>query len=280
MHSFNRGIAAAAIAFAASLVGMWLQHAVSDPILIDAKSTVGSMVGLFTLLLALVLGLLVWTAFAVYTTQQSEALSLGPIVAEIDVTMTEYGRDCSGGRARLIDALDRAHARFFGDRTHGPEAFTFEETWETLAGMDSYFDSLDPTTDRQKRLLQLARDRARQLADTQMLMARQLFNPLPPFLLIIVVLWAAALFLGNDLVAKINVVSVASHLVGGRRGRQRHLPHPRIEFALYRRGPPVLGRRRPPAGDPESEAGRRESRTGFGRSRSLKRPATDGQWRG
>jgi hypothetical protein len=60
----------------------------------------------------------------------------------------------------------------------------------------------------------LARDRARQLADTQMLMARQLARPLPPFLLITVVLWAAALFLGNGVVAKINVVSIVSHLIG------------------------------------------------------------------
>jgi len=214
MNSLRQAVLAAVAAFAASVVGMLLQSVVPDAVLSDAKGTVGSMVGLFTLLLALVLGLLVWTAFSVYTTQQAEALSLGPVIAELDVAMTEYGPEGAGGRAGLIAALERARIRFFGDARHGPQAFTFEETRDTMAGMDAYFDSLEPKTDRQKRLLQTARDRARQVAETQMLMARQLFNPLPRFLLIIVVLWAAALFLGNGLIAKTNAVAIGAHVVG------------------------------------------------------------------
>jgi hypothetical protein len=214
MHSLKRAIAAGAITFAASVVGMLLQYVLPEQILNDAKGPVGAMVGLFTLLLALVLGLLIWTAFSVYTTQQSEALSLAPVVAELDVAMDEYGPEGAGGRAGLIAALERARVRFFGDQKHGPQAFTFEETRATMAGMDSYFDSLQPATDRQRRLLGLARDLAKEVAQTTMLMARQLYNPLPPFLLMIVVLWSAALFLGNGLVAKTNPVSIGAHLFG------------------------------------------------------------------
>jgi hypothetical protein len=63
--------------------------------------------------------------------------------------------------------------------------------------MSGYFDSLESATDIQQRLLDSARDLARKFADTQMLMARQLVNPLPPFLLTVVVLRASVLFLGN-----------------------------------------------------------------------------------
>jgi hypothetical protein len=45
-------------------------------------------------------------------------------------------------------------------------------------------------------------------------MARQLHNPLPPFLLVIVVLWASAIFLGNGLIAKQNPIAVGAHLIG------------------------------------------------------------------
>jgi hypothetical protein len=213
MHSLKRAIAVAAVTFGASVVGMVLQFVVPASILTDAKGTVGAMVGLVTLLLALVLGLLVWTAFSVYTTQQAEALSLGPVVVELDLALEEYGPEGAPGRAGLLAALERSRARFFGAEM-GPQSYTFEETRATMHGLNSYFDSLEPTTDKQRRLLASARDLAKQVAETQMLMARQLSNPLPPFLLIVVVLWAAALFLGNGLVATPNVVSIAAHLAG------------------------------------------------------------------
>jgi hypothetical protein len=214
MHSLKRAVATAVIAFAASVVGMLLQRVVPEPILSEAKGPVGAMLGLFTLLLALVLGLLIWTAFSVYTTQQTEALSLIPMVAELDRAMSEYGPEGTAGRPGMIVALERARVRFFGTRALGPQAFTFEETWETMAEMDRFFDSLQPTTDRQKHLLQSARIFAKQFADTQVLMARQLHNPLPPFLLVIVVLWASAIFLGNGLIAKQNPIAVGAHLIG------------------------------------------------------------------
>ena len=54
----------------------------------------------------------------------------------------------------------------------------------------------------------------KKFADTQMLMARQLANPFPPYVLIVVACWASALFLGNGLVATPNAVTVLAHLAG------------------------------------------------------------------
>jgi hypothetical protein len=75
------------------------------------------MVGLVTLLLALVLGLLVFTAFSVFTTQRDEAYSLGPLVVEADLALELYGPDAAGGRAGLRAALSgfggTSIARFF-----------------------------------------------------------------------------------------------------------------------------------------------------------------------
>ncbi|HZZ22334.1 MAG TPA: hypothetical protein VFE60_07065 [Roseiarcus sp.] len=59
-----------------------------------------------------------------------------------------------------------------------------------------------------------ARDLAKTFAETQMLMARQLSNPFPPHLLVVVVLWASLLFLGNGLAATPNAVTVSAHLLG------------------------------------------------------------------
>jgi hypothetical protein len=164
--------------------------------------------------LALVLGLLIFTAFSVFTTQQAEAQSLGPVVIEVDLALEQYGPGAAQGRAGLRAALERSRARFFGDAEHGPQTYTFEETRATLHGLNSYFDSLEPANDSQRQLLASARELAKKFAETQMLMARQLANPFPPFVLVVVVCWASALFLGNGLVATPNAVTVLAHLAG------------------------------------------------------------------
>ncbi|MBV8663411.1 MAG: hypothetical protein JO107_09940 [Hyphomicrobiales bacterium] len=200
--------------FGASVLGMLLQHVVPAQVLTDSKGAVGAMVGLITLLLALVLGLLVWTAFSGYTTQQAEAQALGPVVIELDVILEQYGPEAMRGRVGLREALGRSRKRFFGDLKRGPLAHTFEETRATMHWMNTYFDSLQPSTERQRQLLSSAQNLAKNFAQTQMLMTRQLSNPFPPFVLVVVVFWASALFFGNGLVATPNGVSVGAHLVG------------------------------------------------------------------
>jgi hypothetical protein len=214
MHSLKRSIVVALAIFGASVVGMLLQWLVPTQVLTDGKGTVAAMVGLFTLLLALVLGLLVYTSFAVFATQQTEAQSLGPLIVELDLALEQYGPEAATGRVGLRAALERSRARFFGNGERGPQSFTFEETRATLHGLNSYFDSLRPATEAQRQLLTTARDLAKRFAETQMLMARQLANPFPPEVLVVVVCWASALFLGSGLVAATNAVTVLAHLTG------------------------------------------------------------------
>ena len=214
MRALSQAAAVAAITFGASVVGMLLQWVVPADVLTASKGSVGAMVGLVTLLLALVLGLLVFTAFSVFTVQRDEAYSLGPIVAEVDLALELYGPEAVGGRAGLRSALQRSRARFFGTRQRGPQPFTFEEMRAIYLSQSGFFDRLKPVTDTQRALLATAKDQVRKLADTQMLMARQLASPFPPHVLTVVVCWAAALFLGNGLVAAPNAVSVLAHLAG------------------------------------------------------------------
>src|ERR1700727_2674434 len=122
MIPLYRAILVAAITFGASLVGMALQWEVPADVLTASKGSVGAMVGLITLLPALVLGFLVFTAFSVYATQQSEAQSLGPVIIELDLVLEEYGPDIVRVRRGLRDSLGRARRRFFGDVKHGVQA--------------------------------------------------------------------------------------------------------------------------------------------------------------
>lgn len=247
MHSYQRAIAVALATFGASVLGMALQLVVPAQVLADSKGTVGAMVGLITLLLALVLGLLVYTAFTVYTTQQAEAQGLGPVVIELDVILEEYGPDAMRGRVGLREALGRSRRRFFGDAKRGPQAHTFEETRATMHWMNTYFDSLQPSTERQRRLLISARDLAKTFAETQMLMARQLSNPFPP---------APARRGGPVGLPAFSRQRPRRHPerrhgLGAPLGRDRHrlrgFSHSGAEPSLFRRDPPFLRSPRPAA---------------------------------
>jgi hypothetical protein len=141
MDSLTRSIAVAVTTFGASVVGMALQWILPTQVLADSKGHCRRMVGLITLLLALVLGLLVFTAFSVFTTQQAEAQSLGPVVIELDVILEQYGPEAIRGRIGLREALGRSGRRFFGDMKHGPVAHIFEETRATLHWMNTYLDN-------------------------------------------------------------------------------------------------------------------------------------------
>ena len=176
MHSLNRAIVVALITFGASLVGMALQWVVPADVLTASKGSVGAMVGLVTLFLALVLGLLVFTAFSVFTTQRDEAYSLGPLVAEVDLALELYGPEAARGRAGLLAALRRSRARFFGDSERGPQPFTFEVMRAIFLSQNGFFDRLKPETETQRGLLEHGEgsgEKARRHADADGAPARQ-----------------------------------------------------------------------------------------------------------
>ncbi len=209
MNSLVRSAGVAIAAFACGVVGMLIQLTLPVQYVTEARGPVGAVVGLITLLLALVLGLLIWTAFSVFTTQQAEAQSLGPMILELDLALEKYGPEASVGRQRLREGLARSRERFFGE-----QAFTFEESRANMRGLADYFDGLRPETEAQKQNLATARQLATTVAQTQNLMARQLSNPVPSFLLIVVVCWSGALFLGNGLVSSPNALTVAAQAAG------------------------------------------------------------------
>ena len=214
MQNLKRSLIAVLATFGAGILGMTLAWLVPAQHLTEARGALGAIVGLVTLLLALVLGLLIWTAFGVYTTQRSQAQALGPIIIECDVSLEDYGPEALEGRKQLRAALARSRARFFGDSSRIPPPWTFDETRGTLGGMNRYFDGLRPTNDMQKSHLANARALANKYTQIQMEMARQLINPVPHFLLVIVVCWSVLIFLGNGLVSNLNPVTVGGYLAG------------------------------------------------------------------
>jgi hypothetical protein len=91
VNSTARTLIVACLTFASALVGFLVQRLLPVQYLTDAKGMVGSITGLVILLLALVLGLLVWTSYGVYTTQNTESQALGPTILQLDFALERYG---------------------------------------------------------------------------------------------------------------------------------------------------------------------------------------------
>ena len=102
MASFATASLVAAMIFASGLLGLLLQRLLPKPHTFDrSRDMISSVVGTTTLLLALVLGLLIWTAYGVYTAQKAGLESLVSGALQFDQALMEYGPEGSVGRALL-----------------------------------------------------------------------------------------------------------------------------------------------------------------------------------
>src|SRR6202453_155577 len=84
---------------AGGVLGLVLQRVLPERYTIDkARDMIGCVVGQLTLLLVLVNGLLIWTAYGVYSTQQTELQTIAARALEFDLEMRQHGPDAEGGR--------------------------------------------------------------------------------------------------------------------------------------------------------------------------------------
>jgi hypothetical protein len=214
VSSIARTLVVAVLTFMSGLVGFLLQWLLPVQYVADAKGMIGSIIGLVTLLLALVLGLLVWTSYGVYTNQNSVSQSLGPLILKLDFALEQYGPEARRGRDLLRAAVMRARERFWGSGGLSDGVSPYAQARADLHEITGFFTGLEPATDRQKQLILTATPYFTQVVETTLLMTRQLANPVPKLLIFVVVGWSALLFLSYGLLGTFNAVSVAAEALG------------------------------------------------------------------
>ena len=123
-----------------------------------SKDMIGAVAGLLTLLSALVLGLLIWTAYGVYAGQNIAIQTLAAKVLQFDLALKDYGPEASPARAQLRQGLAKSIDQVWGisesDRNFAANNFAAaiqsQRNWEAL------LKSLNPSTDAQKQALAAA----------------------------------------------------------------------------------------------------------------------------
>ena len=212
MNSFPRTLTIGLLIFVSALFGFLLQGLLPVQDVLDAKGMIGSMIGLVTLLLALVLGLLVWASYGVYTNQNTESQSLGPLILGLDFALEQYGPEADLGRDLLRAAVVRGRDRFWGGPTHGMPPYA--QLRADLHDIMGFFSGLEPVTEQQKQLIMTAMPNFMQVVEKTLLMTRQLANPVPKLLLYVVVGWSALLFMSCGLLGTFNALSIAVAALG------------------------------------------------------------------
>ena len=162
--------------------------------------------------LALVLGLLVWTASGVFTTQQTELQTLCAKALEFDLEMRQYGPAADHARELLRTDLVWAHEQFWGDDTS--RAAAYEASYKAMGNLNKFLDSLEPKTPAQTSLLAAARTNYAFIGEQRLLMSLQASTPIPWPLIYAVTFWAALLFASMGLLSKLSPMSLAMLVLG------------------------------------------------------------------
>lgn len=177
-----------------------------------SRDMIGGVVGLLTLLLALVLGLLIWTAYGVFSTQQTELQTIAARALEFDLEMRQYGPEGDKAREILRRDLVWAHEQFWGTAKSASEAY--DASFKAMSDMSSYFDSLKPATPAQTHLLDEARRNYAFIGENRLLMSMQAETPVSWPLIYAVTAWSCLMFGGMGLLSRPNATTAAMLVLG------------------------------------------------------------------
>ena len=209
-----RALAIALAIFVSSLVGFTAQWMLPVQAVSDGKGMVGAVAGLVALLLALVLGLVVWNSYGIYSTQTAESLSLGPIILQLDMALEQLGPQGVSGRELLKSKVINHRERFWGDARGARISSSYQISRADSRDMGDFFATVTPKTDDERTALAKAKELWAIMIQTQLLMMRQLANPVPPILIYMVVGWAMLLFAADAFISTFNGVSFVAAALG------------------------------------------------------------------
>jgi hypothetical protein len=199
------------LTFLAGIVGLLLQRRLPDQHMSNgSRDMIGAIVGLVSLLLALVLGTLVGSAYGFYALQKTEVESLAARAVQLDLALSEFGADAAPIRAGLKNEVSRAHDLFLSGNASNASELELAAYIPALRHLDESIASLSPTTALQRQAMSSIGVNASFIEQTRMAMSLQLASPISWPLLNVVVSWALLLFCGFGVLSRLNSTSVAA----------------------------------------------------------------------
>jgi hypothetical protein len=206
-------LAVAALTFAFGVAGLYLQRLLPAPHTSDrSRDMITAIVGLISLLLALVLGNLIGSASSFYSTQKSEMNTFAARALQLDLALAEFGPETAHTRAMMKDTLMKVRRMLWwgGESGAMPPDLSVAEPLKTLRETDEDVASLDPKTPAQRQFAANAAAAASAMEQTRVLISLQLASPVSWPLVVIVVSWALILFCGFGVLSRINSTTIVA----------------------------------------------------------------------
>jgi hypothetical protein len=217
MSSGSFAFLVAVAMFAAGLLGLVLQRVLPERHTTGgSRDMIAAIAGLLTLLCALVAGLLIWTAYGVYSGQNLQIQAVASKVMQLDLALSDYGPEATPIRAGLRDTLGKTIDQLWHVRQSDDNfaANNFASALENMRSRDKALEKLRPATDDQKQALAAATSASDALGQARMQMSFALSAPVAYPVLLTVVGWVGCLFCGFGLTARGTVTSVVALAVG------------------------------------------------------------------
>jgi hypothetical protein len=234
-----------------------------------SRDMLGAIVGLISLLLALVLGTLIGSAYSFYSNQKSEMETLAARSLQLDLALAQYGPEAEPLRTALRSTMTGLYDLFWRDGGADPRELTAAAILPSLRGMVGRFAALKPASDEQKQLISAIGSNEGLIQQTRLLMSLQLASPVSWPLLIVVASWSVLLFCGFGVAFPFEFYDIGGAGIGSFRGGERSVSHSGNERPLP--GSPSHSARRARADDrsleelvgdaPDHVACRRQIRT-------------------
>jgi hypothetical protein len=214
MMNMEIGIGVCALTFLLGYAGMWVQKLLPESHMTSgARDMIGAVMGLITLLLALVLGTLVGSAYGFFAIQKSNVETLGARSIALDMALEQYGPEAAAIRQGLKQAIEHAHDTIWGGHADA-QSLGVQAYLPGFKKLNADISALAPKTPAQTQLLPTIGANAAIIEQTRLLMSLQLASPVSWPLLTIVVSWAMLLFCGFGVLSRLNATSIAAVAIG------------------------------------------------------------------
>jgi ABC-type multidrug transport system fused ATPase/permease subunit len=208
-------VAVGVLTFGVGLLGLYLKRLVPERHMsAGSRDMIGAVIGLLSLLLALVLGTLVGSAYGFFATQKGDIELLCARSLELDLAFRQYGPETQPVREALRDSMQEALDAIRGDRAAYQRHFELGGYMSKFERWNQTLSSLSPRSPAQTALVSSMGAGSAAFQQTRLLMSLQLASPISWPLIIIVVSWAMLLFFGFGVISGLNPTSLGALAFG------------------------------------------------------------------
>jgi hypothetical protein len=212
------GVAVFVLTFGVGMLGLRVQTLLNEHNSIEkSRDMIGSVVGLLTLLLALVLGTLIGNTYYFSTGVQSQLQSMMSSIVLMDKSLGEFGPETKLLRDGMKAGLQHIYDDVWIKGNVDPDKLSVAGAMDAMTPFErglAGLGALEGKSPEQKGALANAQAKFAAFMSTRIMMSLQVATPFSQSLLVVVVIWAMLLFFGYGLLSRHSTTTLVALAFG------------------------------------------------------------------